>query len=124
MLHRARAWSCLNLAAIKAFTVPWLSIMRGEIESKKSSRATESSGTPLSFMDFYKLSTHAHGLLTREQLDEQRSITHDQASASITNGMSWLTLEEASLIQRFYQAKISDVCTFLKLPKFVQVCLR
>lgn len=72
-------------------------------------------------MDFYKLSTHAHGLLTGEQLVQARQRAHEHSAAMLPDGTAWLTLEEAELIKRFYQAKISDVCTFLNLPKFVQV---
>lgn len=72
-------------------------------------------------MDFFKKSTHAKGIFSKSQIEEIRSRIHEESAGRLPEGTSWLTLEEAELIKRFYQAKISDVCAFLKLPKFIQV---
>lgn len=72
-------------------------------------------------MDFFKKSTHAKGILTTAQIEEIRLKIHEESAKRMSDAISWLTLEEAELIKRFYQAKISDVCAFLKLPKFIQV---
>lgn len=72
-------------------------------------------------MDFYKHSTHAASLRTVEGLREYRERIHAESLAKLGGGAEWLSLEEAELIKRFYQAKISDVCSFLGLPKHVQV---
>jgi hypothetical protein len=72
-------------------------------------------------MDFFSKSTHASGILSKAQIDEIRARLHSESAARLLDGTSWLTLEEAELIKRFYQEKISGVCSFLQLPKFIQV---
>lgn len=72
-------------------------------------------------MDFYSLSTHAKGLLTIDQIEDLRKTAHDSAYAGLPEEVPRIGFEESCIIRRYYQDKISGVCSFLKLPKFVQV---
>lgn len=72
-------------------------------------------------MDFFQKSTHSSSLLTREQLSSLRDAMYEESRRLVLS--EWLGAEECELIQKYYQLQIRTVCTFLKLPAFVQVPL-
>lgn len=72
-------------------------------------------------MDFFKLSTHSKGLLSPDEINQKRKAAHEAAYSGVPESGPRITYEESCLIRRYYQEKISGVCSFLKLPRFVQV---